>query len=188
MINAVSRVVYRLYLFCVQIGPLWLLILAAFGSSLGLLLRRRVGRGLVSQRRALCQWMLWFYLAFILIQTVFSRRVLFGADAPLAERIDLRVFSSWGDKLTYNIDTRMEFALNLLLLLPVGRLWRPSLQKPFWMLFVFGTLLSLGIESSQLLLRIGYFEIADFVENVIGLCIGFGLYLLRERRLCRKHA
>ena len=56
------------------------------------------------------------------------------------------------------------------------------------MLFVFGTLLSLGIESSQLLLRIGYFEIADFVENVIGLCIGFGLYLLRERRLCRKHA
>ena len=96
MINAGIRVVYRLYLFCVQIGPLWLLILAAFGSSLGLLLRRRVGRGLVSQRRALCQWMLWFYLAFILIQTVFSRRVLFGADAPLAERIDLRL----GDGLT----------------------------------------------------------------------------------------
>ena len=70
--------------------------------------------------------------------------------------------------------------LNILLLSPVGFLMPAFVKKRRWVI-LFGFGFSLFIEVSQFLLKRGYFEVDDILNNVTGVIIGCGIYTLIEK-------
>lgn len=72
--------------------------------------------------------------------------------------------------------------LNILMFVPLG-FWLPVGKerfRVFWKTYLVGFLLTVGIESLQLLLALGLFEVADLFNNTLGTMIGYGLYKIVE--------
>lgn len=72
--------------------------------------------------------------------------------------------------------------LNILMFVPLG-FWMPVGKerfRVFWKTYLVGFLLTVGIESLQLLLALGLFEVADLFNNTLGTMIGYGLYKIVE--------
>ncbi len=79
--------------------------------------------------------------------------------------------------------------LNIVLLIPFGYLVPQmiSLNKPkesitWWHIVLLGFAGSLLIETCQLVLRFGVFDIDDLVKNTMGAAIGFAIWILLEFR------
>ena len=71
-----------------------------------------------------------------------------------------------------------EILLNYFLFVPMGFLV-PVLKENFrrlWKILLLGLVCSFCIESAQLLLHMGCFEVADLVHNSLGAGIGFGIW------------
>lgn len=70
--------------------------------------------------------------------------------------------------------------LNILLFVPLGVLLPMGLKrfKSFWKTYLAGFLLTLGIESLQLFLKKGIFELDDILNNTIGAMIGYGCFAM----------
>lgn len=72
--------------------------------------------------------------------------------------------------------------LNILMFVPLG-FWLPVGKerfRVFWKTYLVGFLLTVGIESLQLILSLGLFEVADLFNNTMGTMIGYGLYKIVE--------
>lgn len=72
--------------------------------------------------------------------------------------------------------------LNILMFVPLG-FWLPvgtERFRVFWKTYLVGFLLTVGIESLQLILSLGLFEVADLFNNTMGAMIGYGLYKIVE--------
>lgn len=72
--------------------------------------------------------------------------------------------------------------LNILMFVPLG-FWLPVGKerfRVFWKTYLVGFLLTVGIESLQLLLALGLFEVADLFNNTLGTMVGYGLYKMVE--------
>lgn len=70
-------------------------------------------------------------------------------------------------------------ALNILLFVPLGMLL-PVVKESFGTLkknLILGIILSLSIESLQILTKRGWFDVDDVINNTLGTVIGFILYL-----------
>lgn len=70
--------------------------------------------------------------------------------------------------------------LNMLLFVPLGFLLPMGIKRfrVFWKIYFVGFLLTLGIETLQLLLKRGVFELDDILNNTIGATIGYGCFAL----------
>lgn len=115
------------------------------------------------------------FLAFVYLFGVVA--VTFLCREPgTREGMDLRLFSTFSRQWTENA-----FPIeNIILFIPLGLLL-PFLYKKFSHFvpcILFGTLISLTIEVSQLLTKRGYFQIDDILTNMVGCAIGFGLNAL----------
>ena len=77
----------------------------------------------------------------------------------------------------------IENLLNIVLFVPVGLFLKMSFRNMRFIPIVFcGLLLSLVIETSQLLLQRGWFEVDDMMHNTLGTVLGY-----LTIRNCKKH-
>lgn len=73
-----------------------------------------------------------------------------------------------------------DIILNILLFVPLGILLPMGVKKlrSFWKIYFVGFLFTLGIETLQLYLKKGIFELDDIVNNTIGCMIGYGCFAI----------
>ena len=93
------------------------------------------------------------------------------------------------DKTGINLDTigiclarmqnvggmRYELVANTGMLLPVGFLLPIASDTGFGLTALFGFVLTLSLETAQLVLVRGWFELSDIVRNTIGVLVGYGI-------------
>ena len=70
--------------------------------------------------------------------------------------------------------------LNIMMFVPIGFLLPVGIQKcrRFWYTYLTGILLTVMIESIQLVMKRGIFEMDDILNNFVGAMIGYGCYVL----------
>ena len=111
------------------------------------------------------------YMAVMLVITFLSRE-----SGSRSDVLDLELFSTWGINNRNNA-----FVIeNVLLFIPYGLFycWSfPGTGKVLRCTFL-GVVISLGIETMQLVTGRGYFQIDDIVTNTIGAFIGALLYVV----------
>ncbi|MCM1058344.1 MAG: VanZ family protein [Firmicutes bacterium] len=111
------------------------------------------------------------YMAVLIVITFFSRE-----SGSRSDVLDLRLFSTWGIN-----DRNNAFVVeNVLLFIPYGLFycWNSSMRwKPFWCTLL-GAVISLWIETMQLVTGRGYFQIDDIVTNTLGAFLGALLYVI----------
>lgn len=111
------------------------------------------------------------YMAVMLVITFLSRE-----SGSRSDVLDLKLFSTWGINNRNNA-----FVIeNVLLFIPYGLFycWNfPGAGKVLRCTFL-GMVISLGIETMQLVSGRGYFQIDDIVTNTFGAFIGALLYVV----------
>lgn len=77
----------------------------------------------------------------------------------------------------FTLEPLIGVAQNIVLFLPFGFLLSGAYEHmPTWKILAFGFLLTLFIEVSQLIFRLGWFEVDDMIHNVFGTYVGICLY------------
>ena len=155
---------YAVYLLS-QIKPVeWTVLLAAGGL---VLLTHIVGQAVGRPPRwALAVKMAGVYVVFILLITLLSRETGSGGRAELVP------FWSWYRVLVLHRSSLLwQILLNILLFAPLGALlalggWRKR------RIVLIGALLSMGVEVTQLVFRLGLFEWDDMIHNTLGTLLG----------------
>lgn len=128
-------------------------------------------RGKISATTAIVVPILVFYLSFVLTITVFER-------VPRKRmRYELELFWSYrrGGQLLW------ENFWNVVLFVPIGMFSSVLAKKKVWLAGVFGFLLSVGIEVTQLITHRGLFEFDDIFHNTVGAVLGMILFVLVRR-------
>lgn len=116
---------------------------------------------LIDGRRITPRPLLAAYLLFIIFETVIGRKTGVG-------RVELVPFWSYSHP-----ELRMEIILNYILFMPLGALLYLCFGEKFGLRVVIaGLLLSVSIETVQLVFRIGLFEFDDMIGNTVGCLIG----------------
>lgn len=96
-------------------------------------------------------------------------------------RIIYPLFYSY--KAAWNSFNRMEWRniiLNILMFVPLGFLLPSAIVRfrKFWRTYIAGFAVTLGIECTQLIFRIGIFELDDIFNNFLGVMVGYGCFAL----------
>lgn len=144
--------------------------------GIGILLLFALRRKSVGKRFAIA--ILVAYLFLLLSSTVLKRRTHTRYMLQLIPFRAVRFILRNGFRRSkYQIS---QVLLNILLLSPVGFLMPAFVKKRRWVI-LFGFGFSLFIEVSQLLLKRGYFEVDDILNNVIGVIISCGIYTMIEK-------
>ena len=98
----------------------------------------------------------------------------------------MELFWSWRNVIEkQNRAMLLQIFMNMLVLIPAGFLF--PLAAPgarFKHTFFFGLLCTGMIEVLQLVLQRGLFEWDDIIHNMIGVCVGYGIYWI-VRRICK---
>ncbi len=134
----------------------------------------------VSKKEILCGLALSIYLVFLLGGTLLNRSI--GEEY----QIELIPFWSYYNLLTeWSKHMAIQVSYNLLVFIPWGILLpeivRVGRKLRATLLSAAG--LSLAIETTQLVLKLGLFEFDDVFHNVLGALIGYGLwYVWRGRK------
>ena len=69
--------------------------------------------------------------------------------------------------------------MNVVVFVPVGLLARVAFRRMNWMMaLVWGLMLSVGIESMQLVFKKGLGEVDDVIHNTFGCLIGYLIWVL----------
>lgn len=126
--------------------------------------------------------LIWFrVLCYSVYGTVLLSATLLGRTAGSAESSIKTLFVTWQDLFrTDNPVGIYEIIYNVLLFLPLGFFFSDcGYEKKKAVLFTF--LVSLGIETVQMLTGRGVFEICDLVHNTLGGYTGVLFYLLISR-------
>lgn len=113
------------------------------------------------------------YLVMNLYETI-----LFRPHYP-SMHYELELFWSYKRALQGNTFYTRQIVLNILLYVPYGFLvpdiWR---RMGFKKVFLAGFLLSLATELTQLLFKIGLFELDDIFNNTLGCVVGYLLFVI----------
>lgn len=115
-----------------------------------------------------------FYLALILVSTIFVR----GVQTPyrnLLGRFGLQENTEWN----------FEILMNILMFIPFTFLYLKAFNplKPWKSSLILSTITSFLIELSQLLFWLGECQMSDIVHNIIGGVIGCALYSAVKNRI-----
>ncbi|MCM1193206.1 MAG: VanZ family protein [Butyrivibrio sp.] len=111
------------------------------------------------------------YMAVLLVITFLSRE-----SGSRSDVLDLELFSTWGIN-----DRNNAFVIeNVLLFIPYGLFycWNSSERWKLLRCTFLGAVISLGIETMQLVTGRGYFQIDDIVTNTLGAFLGALLYMV----------
>lgn len=150
------------------------LILAVFfGVTLLLYRRRRFDK---TQRNAAL--VLSVYIVVLLYNTVIGR----PAYAQYTYQIYL--FQSYKWLFTYNGGQFFrQMVVNLVMLMPVGFLLPMVFggKRKYRLTLLLSLLLTVFVETAQMLLKCGTFEVDDIINNVIGAVLGMALYAVIHR-------
>lgn len=131
-------------------------------------------------KQIICLCIIALYLEIVLLLTLVLRQAYAGTH--------IKLFPFW---LFFELDhyglehVLREVLINIMMFFPVGLVLRigfPFLKLVIYILIGFG--LSLLIESLQIILRVGAFEITDIVLNISGIILGYltGLLVLNDNR------
>lgn len=101
------------------------------------------------------------YMFLVLAATVLTR------DAGETAKYHLRLFWSYGSAFRYQ---KNQILANVVMFVPIGILL--GVEKKRWSV-VYGVLLSILIEFTQLITHRGRFELDDIFHNTCGLLLGF---------------
>ncbi len=154
-----------------------LILLLTLGMGVWLVVR--VKQKYLTYLKAIIMELLFGYLLFVLMSTVFARERI---DTP---QVNIDIVETYRYRLKYNIDTKYELLLNILLLLPFGTLFPYLVKRKKLLLTLFcGSLLSVLIESLQFVLKKGTLELTDIVNNSFGVLLGYLIFILVRR--CRR--
>lgn len=124
---------------------------------------------------AAAQAALWIYLYVLFGFTVFTR-----TKKPNM-RFELEFLWSWRELIeTRDAYSFMQIFGNILMLSPFGLLLPASERwfRRFRRTLLAGFLVSCSVETMQLLLQRGMFELDDILHNTLGAAAGYGLYFL----------
>ena len=113
------------------------------------------------------------YLVSVATYTGFLGMLLFNRSGIYDNRIDLQI-----DNLVPNSPYEVfTFIINIVMFIPIGYFFR---RKSFIFFFISAILIALGIESTQLIFKIGVFDINDIILNLSGMMLGY--IIGRQRR------
>lgn len=122
--------------------------------------------------------LMWCFLAVVYASTVFTRN-------PGTRQYELELFWSWKAVFHGSREMLKENILNVFLIMPVG-LILPYIcnRKLKWYTgLIAGIIVSFSIESLQLIMRRGLFEIDDIIHNSLGCMTGL---LICQKLMGRK--
>lgn len=122
----------------------------------------------------------WSYLYLIFLYTFLSRSV--------KKDVNYNLTPFWSYQhifLTHDFKIVLEVLINCLMFIPVGILVPWAYEKYLYedrkreqrAVLLFGLIISVSLECLQLFTRTGLFEWDDIIHNMIGLILGYGLYL-----------
>lgn len=138
--------------------------------------RRKEAKNRIAHFRAACGSALSVYYVLLALYTLVFRMVY------RKRRYNLELFWSYKKAMAGATSLYYEIVLNYFLLLPIGLIVPILVRKhKFFWTMVIGTLSSAAIEVLQLLLRRGLFELDDLIGNVLGVILGYGIYVLIRR-------
>ncbi|MDE6385440.1 MAG: VanZ family protein [Eubacterium sp.] len=115
------------------------------------------------------------YIVVVIGATMLSRHMHFGMQYVY----QLHPFYSY--KLAWNYFLFSEWRniiLNILMFVPFGFMLPILFKKlrSFWKVYLAGFAFTLAIELTQLVFRLGIFEVDDLFDNLLGAMIGYGLF------------
>ena len=121
--------------------------------------------------------------AFVFV--VFSTTVLSRPDYGFYD-YNLELFWSYrAAKAQQSEFLAVQIFINMLVLIPAGFLFPLAVPcARFKHTFFFGLLCTGTIEVLQLVLQRGLFEWDDIIHNMVGVCVGYGIYWI-VRRICK---
>ena len=170
-------IIYRLN----QIDPIWWLILSCIIMGLYLY-------SVLSEKNSrILKILIVFvpYLLFVLASTVISRKTIDENTGM----ISLDITTAWtrGPGIYGGIDTYVELLMNIFMFIPLGFLLTALVRENIWVPVLVCFLITLGIETLQLITRRGFFELPDILLNMTGAFIGYGIYklscFLKQRKM-----
>ncbi|AMP20095.1 hypothetical protein AZF37_01895 [endosymbiont 'TC1' of Trimyema compressum] len=112
------------------------------------------------------------YLLSVAIYSGFLGMLLFNRSGIYDNRIDLKI-DNIVPHSPYEVFT---FIINIFMFVPIGYFFR---RKSFVFFVIAAILIALGIESIQLVFKIGVFDINDMILNLSGMLLG---YIVGRRR------
>ena len=177
--NTLYHIVSLIHTRLASIGVLWWLILAAI-----LILEYLICCHMFSKKLGYSIKLYLFFLnyyLFVIISTVLSRAVL--SEEYLIKQISFDISTAWtfGPGLYGAIDNRFELILNILMFVPFGYLLM-KLSQTTWITLLVSLLITLIIETLQLVTRRGFFELADILLNFIGGVLGWLICIQLQKR------
>ena len=150
-----------------EIDPVWWALIAALAAAL-----------VAARHKARQQAMnlLAVYVAAVFVITVLGRTGVEGAG--YSDLVNLDLIGTWTGRIGGDEYDRRELFLNFFMLMPAGFLFPAAAKKKLVPTLIFCFLLTLSVETLQLLTRRGWFELNDIADNTVGAVIGYGLYRL----------
>lgn len=159
-----------------QVDQIWWLLLVFILMIEALVLLKY--RGSENFRRVVRWCIFILYLSFVLIVTVFSRSIMPQGNSG----ISFNISTAWtfGPGMYGPIDTVAELILNIIMFIPFGYLVMKISERTSLALAT-SLLITLLIETIQLITNRGFFEIADILLNFTGAVIGWLVYWIVRR-------
>jgi len=151
---------------------IWMLAAAVTGAVTYLFWRR----GKLKLSSAILLPILVFYLLFALAVTL-TERIPTGKA-----KYNLELFWSYRAIASGSTGLIGEIFWNVVLFVPIGLIVSALLRRRRWLSVAIGILFSAGIEITQLLIHLGFFEWDDMVHNGLGALIGFLLFSLLNKQ------
>lgn len=171
-----------------RIEPVYFAVAAIVALLAGAITARYCRQGEISKAQSIAIVLLAVYIILVFASTVFSR------TPGGYYNYELMLFWSYREILQGSKFLFWEDVLNVIMLLPVGVLLPMAMlenesksknAKSIFLRVVFiGFLMSLTIESLQLILKCGLFEFDDMFHNTIGVAVGYWIY--RQMRKFKK--
>lgn len=133
------------------------------------------GTKTLSKKKLLLSAVFLCYLVVVLGATMMSRGSWYGGGTVTP------LFSSYRDAwISFSAREWRNLILNILLFVPLGFLLPLIWERfcTFWKTYLAGFLLTLLIETMQLCLKRGIFELDDILNNTLGTMIGYGIIMV----------
>ena len=127
--------------------------------------------------KSLFWWIMLIFYLFVVVSVTLFRSSIFQNGQIIS------FFYSYKEAWISASETAWRnIILNILMFVPLG-FWLPVGKerfRVFWKTYLIGFLFTVGIESLQLILSLGLFEVADVFNNTLGTMIGYGCYKIVE--------